>query len=101
VRYRNSGVIGLLFVNSVRSCALDRRKDMLSAPDSHAKVPVQTDESGLVMTLRANAANCGQLDGCHMLLKPAGHDLLLQARKQRLPLLSQSPGRRDFLRRAR
>ena len=54
------------------------------------------------MTLRAKrvATLRAILDGCHMLLNLRGHDLLLQARKQRFAFCySQSHGgRRDFLR---
>ena len=53
------------------------------------------------MTLRAKrvATLRAILDGCHMLLNLRGHDLLLQARKQRFALCySQShASRRDFL----
>src|ERR1019366_7117434 len=79
-----------------------RARACSQAPDSHANGAVYRTQSGLVMALRAKrvATLRAILDGCHMLLNLRGHDLLLQARKQRFAFYySQSHGgRRDFLR---
>ena len=76
-----------------RACSL--------ASDSHANVAVNRTQSGLVMPLRAKriATLWAILDGCHMLLNPWGHDLLLQPRKQRLAFRHSQfhGGRRDLL----
>ena len=72
------------------------------APDSHANVAVYRTQSGLVITLRAKriAALRARLHAGNMLFNLRGHNLLLQACKQRFALCYRQShaSRRDFLR---